>query len=211
MIEKYEENIGKLLVKGDLKIKKISDNESYKIEKLLDCLSLLKDGTHNPPKRIEKGIPLLTGQNIDSGFINHKDITYVSLEDYNKIHSKYAPIIGDLVITKIGTVGKVAVLRKQDIPMTIHCNSALLRFENIHYSTAFFVLNSKDFQNEFHIHKNQTVQEFINLEQLGNLNIKIPKCDETIFDNLFELISHYKDIIDELSTLKQLYLKKFFN
>jgi hypothetical protein len=95
--------------------------------------------------------------------------------------------------------------------MTIHCNSALLRFKSIHYSTAFFVMNSKDFQNEFHSHKNQTVQEFINLEQLGNLNIKIPKCDETIFDNLFELISNYKDIIDELSTLKQLYLNKFFN
>ncbi len=210
MIEKYEENISELLYEGDLEIKKLYDNKSYHIEKLLDCLSLLKDGTHNPPKRIEKGIPLLTGQNIDNGFINHKDITYVSLEDYNKIHSKYAPIIGDLVITKIGTVGKVAVLRKQDIPMTIHCNSALLRFKNIHYSTAFFVLNSNDFQNEFHTHKNQTVQEFINLEQLGNLEIKIPECDELIFDNIFELISNYKDFIDELNKLKQLYLKKFF-
>ena len=210
LIEKYEENISKLLYIGDLEIKKIYDNKSYHLSKLLDCLSILKDGTHNPPKRVKIGIPLLTGQNIDNGFINHKDITYVSLEDYNKIHSKYAPSIGDLVITKIGTVGKVAVLRKQDIPITIHCNSALLRFKTIHYSTAFFVLNSKDFQNEFHTHKNQTVQEFINLEQLGNLNVKIPECDESIFDNIFCSISKYKDIIDKLNQLKQLYLKKFF-
>ena len=182
----------------------------FQISKLGDCLSLLKDGTHNPPKRIKIGIPLLTGQNIENGFINHSDITYVSEEDYHRVHSKYEPIVGDVVITKIGTVGKVAILRNCDIPMTIHCNSALLRFKGLSSATAYFILTSLDFQNEFHSHKNQTVQEFINLEQLSNLEIKIPIKNIPSFDDLYKQVSKNKDIIEYLKNQKQIYLKKFF-
>ena len=68
----------------------IDIKSDFKIYKLHEKLELLKDGTHNPPKRITSGVPLLTGQNIEDGFIRHENITYISEEDYLKIHSKYA-------------------------------------------------------------------------------------------------------------------------
>ena len=114
-------------------------NEQRCVNRCLgDCLCLLKDGTHNPPTRVEKGIPLITGQTIDNGFIVYDKMTYIKESDYKKIHKKYAPAKNDLIITKIGTLGKVAVLRGQDIPIALHCNSALLRFSELSPAVAFF-------------------------------------------------------------------------
>lgn len=113
-------------------------NEQRCVNRCLgDCLCLLKDGTHNPPTRVEKGIPLITGQTIDNGFIVYDKMTYIKESDYKKIHKKYAPAKNDLIITKIGTLGKVAVLRGQDIPIALHCNSALLRFSELSPAVAF--------------------------------------------------------------------------
>ena len=205
---KINEKIIKLSLKlFDLIIKK---NE-YETSSLKDELSLLKDGTHNPPKRINNGVPLLTGINIEKGFINYKDITYISYKDYLKIHSKYCPKENDLLITKIGTLGKVAIIRKTDLPIAIHCNSALMRFKNVAFSTAYFILCSNDFKNEFHSHKNQTVQEFINLEQISNLTIKIPdkKYDST-FEQMLLLISNNNYKLKYFEILKSTLLNKFF-
>ena len=205
---KINEKIIKLSLKlFDLIIKK----KEYETSSLKDELSLLKDGTHNPPKRINNGVPLLTGINIEKGFINYKDITYISYNDYLKIHSKYCPKENDLLITKIGTLGKVAIIRKTDLPIAIHCNSALMRFKNIAFSTAYFILCSNDFKNEFHSHKNQTVQEFINLEQISNLTIKIPdkKYDST-FEKMLLLLSNNNYKLKYFEILKNILLNKFF-
>ena len=163
------------------------DNNTINL-KFGDIVSLLRDGTHNPPKRVENGIPLLTGQTINNGFIEYDKMTYVSSGDYKKIHAKYEPIENDLVLTKIGTVGKVGILRKQDIPMCIHCNSALIRFDENYLDqfTAFWFLNSNYFQTEFNKAITNTVQDFVSLGAMSNLEIKIPK---------FNIVNSYKEVL----------------
>ena len=129
----------------------IIKNNDCKEFDLIDLLVLLKDGTHNPPKRIPNGVPLITGITLEKGFISYDKMTYISIEDYKRIHKNYQPIENDLVITKIGTVGKVAILRACDLPICIHCNSALLRFNNslISQYWAYWLLQSSNFKKEF--------------------------------------------------------------
>ncbi|MGC8735050.1 MAG: restriction endonuclease subunit S, partial [bacterium] len=167
-----------------------------------------RDGTHNPPKRKSKGIPLLTGTMFDDGIINYEKATFISTEDYKKIHSKYKPEEGDIVITKIGTLGRVALLRKKDIPIAIHCNSALLRANKskIDSMFLFYLLKSNYFQEELNKRKGQTVQEFINLTSLGQIKVVVPesrkfekfKYEVRPFYNLFFKLK------DENQTLSQL-------
>lgn len=110
-------------------------------------------------------------------------------------------------------IGKVAVLRGQDIPIALHCNSALLRFSELSPAVAFFVLISDEFQNEFHQKKNRTVQEFINLEQISNLDFLYPELlpDEIkLFTDLLNRVSLLEQENLKKIELKQLYLKKFF-
>ncbi len=148
--------------------------------KLSDILLLLKDGTHNPPERVPKGVPLLAGQNIVDGFIDYSKMTYISEEDYLSIHSRYQPMIGDLILSKIGTVGKVAILREEDIPMAIHCNSALLRFssEKIDSSIAYWLLQSKAFVANLTERITNSVQEFVSLGSIADIPVILPSEDK---------------------------------
>ncbi|MBH8602043.1 restriction endonuclease subunit S [Thermoactinomyces sp. CICC 23799] len=170
--------------------------KGWEVRSLGEITTLIKDGTHNPPKRVEKGIPLITGVTIQNGFIDYQRMTYIKKEDYEKIHKKYQPEEGDILITKIGTLGKVAYVRKQDLPVAIHCNSALIRI-NREYLTnlyIYFLFKSTVFQTEFHKRKQQTVQEFINLKQIADIPILVPKKNvvlafEQIIKPIFKQIS----------------------
>ena len=122
----YKSTGGKMVWNEELK-REIP--EGWEVKKLGEILILLKDGTHNPPKRQEKGIPLLTGTMFGNNFLDYDKATYISEADYKIIHSQYEPHENDVIITKIGTLGNVNLLRNIDIPVAIHCNSALLRFD----------------------------------------------------------------------------------
>lgn len=149
------------------------DNEEYQLK---GVLQLLKDGTHNPPERVSDGVPLLAGQNVIDGFIDYSKMTYISFNDYKSIHSRYQPQKGDLVLTKIGTVGKVAFLRDEDIPMAIHCNSALLRFNPSYIDpcVAFWLLQSRLFIEQLKERITNSVQEFVSLGSIGEIVVRIP-------------------------------------
>lgn len=148
--------------------------KGWEVSRLNDVLYLLKDGTHNPPKRVEQGIPLLTGTMFGSNFLQYGEVTYISEKDYLSIHKVYQPKENDIVLTKIGTVGKVNMLTVNDIPLAIHCNSAILRPNKKCLSLVlFFLLKSGEFQGHLKKSMSKTIQEFINLEKLSNLQILI--------------------------------------
>ena len=174
------------------------DDSNSKIFRLDEVLDVLRDGTHNPPARIESGVPLITGQTLQNGFINYEKMTYISEEDYKKIHSKYQPRVDDLIITKIGTVGKVAILRECDIPITVHCNSALLRFKKEYFTQyyGFWMLMSKDFLTEFNKRISRTVQDFVSLGKMAEIPIRVP--DIEIMEKYNEI---FKTIIMKISAL----------
>jgi len=146
--------------------------QGWNVEQLKNVLSLLKDGTHNPPQRVQKGIPLLTGTMFGNNFLNYEDVTYITEQDYINIHKSYKPNIKDILLTKIGTVGKVNILEKEDIPITIHCNSAILRVnERFLQIMLFFLMKSDEFQGHLKRSMSKTIQEFINLDKLGDIFI----------------------------------------
>lgn len=164
--------------------------EGWEVKRLGDSVEILKDGTHNPPARIERGIPLLTGTMFGNNFLDYTKATYISNEDYLAIHSKYQPLENDIIITKIGTLGNVNILRDSDIPIAIHCNSALLRFKKSFGSYyPFFFCKSDLFQLRLKSVKGQSIQEFASLDKIASVLCEIPK-DETLksFNSIVEPI-----------------------
>lgn len=150
----------------------------WKIGSFSDLLSVLKDGTHNPPPRQEQGIPLLTGKMFGKFFLNYKDATYISEKNYSIIHKTYQPQVHDIILTKIGTVGTVNILSKADIPIAIHCNSALIRNnENCTWEYLFWLIKSPLFQARLAKEISKTVQDFVSLEKIANIKIEIPPLD----------------------------------
>lgn len=168
----YKASGGKMVWNETLK-RKIP--AGWEVKKLGEVLNLLKDGTHNPPKRIENGIALLTGTMFGDNFIDYSKATYISEEDYKTIHSTYEPQEGDIIITKIGTIGNVNFLRKNDLPLAIHCNSALLRFpSNIGSFFGFYFCKSDLFKQRMKAVKGQSIQEFVSLNRIESILVEIP-------------------------------------
>ena len=44
------------------------------------------------------------------------------------MHSTYEPRVDDIVMTKVGNVRNIAILKEEDIPIVIYYNSAIFRF-----------------------------------------------------------------------------------
>ena len=80
------------------------------------------DGTHQTPDYKTSGIPFVSVENIDSIYSTEK---YVSEEDFEKNY-KIKPRIDDIFMTRIGTVGKCAIVTK-NIPLAYYVSLALLR------------------------------------------------------------------------------------
>lgn len=154
----------------------------WEVKQLGKVLSLLKDGTHNPPKRVNNGIPLLTGTMFGNTFLNYSQATFITEKDYSVIHSQYAPQEADIIITKIGTLGNVNYIRKKDVPIAIHCNSALLRFpDKMIGMFPLMYCKSEEFQKRLRAEKGQSVQEFCSLDDISSVLMLLP--DEMVVEN----------------------------
>ena len=177
----YKSSGGKMEYKATLKR---DIPAGWEVKKLGEVVELLKDGTHNPPSRVENGIALLTGTMFGENFLDYTKATYIAKEDYFIIHSKYEPLENDIIITKIGTLGNINILRDTDIPIAIHCNSALLRFQNTFgFYYPFFFCKSALFQLRLKSVKGQSIQEFASLDKIASILCEIPKDEILISFN----------------------------
>ena len=168
----YKSSGGKMVWNEKLK-REIPDG--WSCDKLTNVLLLLKDGTHNPPSRVNSGIALLTGTMFGKNFLDYSKASYIEDTDYKAIHKQYQPQKGDIIMTKIGTLGNINILRNADIPIAIHCNSALLRFASDWGEPfPFWMCKSPLFQARLKAVKGQSIQEFASLGKIGSINIEIP-------------------------------------
>ncbi|WYD21583.1 restriction endonuclease subunit S [Fusobacterium animalis] len=94
-----------------------------KIVKLGDIVKVY-DGTHQTPNYKTDGIPFISVENINNIYNTEK---YISEEDYEKNY-KIKPKIDDIFMTRIGTIGKCAIVT-EDTPLAYYVSLALLRLD----------------------------------------------------------------------------------
>lgn len=147
--------------------------------RLKDCLSLLKDGTHNPPERSEKGIKFIAGAtDIKYLDVNFSKCTFVCQENYQMMHKKWEPKVNDVLLTIVGTVGNTAIVREQDLPFTMQRSIATLRpNEKIDFRYLFYWLNSYEAKWALSSRITATGQPGIYLGELGKIPISIPRLE----------------------------------
>ena len=63
------------------------------------------DGTHDTPKPVLKGYPLVTNKHFINGFIDFADTYNISAEDHAAVISRSKPEHGDILYSQIGSLG----------------------------------------------------------------------------------------------------------
>jgi restriction endonuclease S subunit len=148
---------------------------------LRDACTLIKDGTHLPPKRVEDGPFLLSVRNMINGaLVLRGDDTHVSWSFYRQMHCNWGIEEGDVLLAIVGaTLGKCARVGPLP-PFTLQRSVAVLRGDRTVMDSEFLglVAQSAPFQARLWQAVNQTAQPGLYLDQLGSMLVALPSRAE---------------------------------
>ena len=158
-------------------------------EYVLQNESDVRDGTHDSPKYIDNGYPLITSKNLsDMGTLDFSNVRYLKKEDFDKINERSKVNIGDILFGMIGTIGKPVRVKRDDFAIK---NVALIKEKGlikndylIHY------LHTPIINKQFTNNQDGGTQKFISLEKIRKMKINIPSREEQkkliLFFNLLD-------------------------
>lgn len=194
---------------------KIEIPGDWKCMELKNLVDLLKDGTHNPPPRVDDGIPLLSSENIHDGIVDfEKNVSYIQQSDFEEIHKKYSIQKNDIFLTIVGSIGRTSIVNF-DKKFSIQRSVALLRTnEKINYDYLYYFLQSDYFQQQLIVRSKSTAQSGVYLGELEQIFIYFPeskteqtKITEILFD-IDKTVQFTQQTIDKLKSIKNELLTK---
>ncbi len=173
--------------------------------KMKHACSLLRDGTHQPPARVENGYPLLSVRNIVNGkFINLDDDSQISEADFIALENSFDVRKNDIVLAVVGaTLGKVAIVEDM-LPFTIQRSLAVFRPKPSLIAPRYMycLFQSDGFQELLWSNVGFSAQPGIYLGALGNFNIVFPSIGEQ--EMIVEHIeAHSSRIAETTDTINQ--------
>lgn len=86
--------------------------ESWKWCRISDIIDV-RDGTHDSPKYVPEGIPLVTSKNLSNGRIDYGNVKYITQEDADKINTRSMVEDDDILFAMIGSIGNPVLVRKE--------------------------------------------------------------------------------------------------
>lgn len=137
----------------------------------------VRDGTHDTPKYVSEGVPLVTSKNLADGKIDFKTTKLISFEDANAINMRSAVGTGDILFAMIGTIGN-PVLVKKDREFCIK-NMALFKpVDRQLFNMKYLLLFLQKEQEQMKKSASGGVQSFVSLKFLRNYLLPLPPLAE---------------------------------
>ena len=165
------------------------------------CRKPITDGTHNSPSNSASGDFLyITAKNIKNLDICLDDATYISKEIHESIYSRCSPELNDILLTKDGTIGEVAV-NKLNYPFSMLSSVALIKPSNEIFSWFLaYILISDLLQNKMKKDAKGSALKRIILAQINDFLIPLPPLAEQqrIVTKIEELFAQFDFITTAL-------------
>ncbi|EMO7864350.1 restriction endonuclease subunit S [Citrobacter amalonaticus] len=153
--------------------------EGWQTSSIGDLCKKVTDGSHNPPKASEIGLPMISAKNINNGSIifseTHRIISEAEFWEENKRTNIES---GDVLLTIVGTLGRTALVPQDFTPFTLQRSVAVLSTSELEPSYFRYALENSDFQIQIHENSKGTAQKGIYLNALKKLTINIAPKDE---------------------------------
>jgi type I restriction enzyme S subunit len=174
------------------------------VEKTLGEICDVRDGTHDSPKYVSQGYPLVTSKNLMSnGMIDFINVDYLTEYDYNQINKRSKVDVGDILFGMIGTIGNPVIVRTDGFAIK---NVALIKSQGV-LNQEFLVYQFKsDFiEKQFGRVNAGGILKFIALGMIRNLDIFVPNLAEQ--QKIASCLSSIDDLINaqrqKIELLKQ--------
>jgi len=187
--------------------------ENWDVKQLKEISTRVTDGVHATPKYTDGGIAFISANNLTSGKIKFGNCKYISAEDHEILIKRCKPEKGDLLFTKVGTLGITDVVECDDefsifvqlalIKLNVGCDSHYIKYQ----------LNSEKTRNRVLTEASGTTMQYIGIGQISELPILVPPLSEQqkiadILSAVDEKIDQTDQLIAKTKELKKGLLKK---
>ena len=137
----------------------------------------VRDGTHDSPKYVPDGVPLVTSKNLSNGIIDYSNIKYITQEDADKINERSAVNDNDILFAMIGSIGN-PVLVKKDREFCIKNMALFKKYNNTNMDMNFMYWFFLYAQYALKAEASGGVQSFISLGRFREYLIPLPPYEE---------------------------------
>lgn len=187
LYKSIQEEKQKLIKEGKIKKEKplaeITEDEipfdipdSWKWCRLSQIIDV-RDGTHDSPKYVPDGIPLVTSKNLSNGIIDYSNIKYITQEDADKINERSVVNDNDILFAMIGSIGN-PVLVKKDREFCIKNMALFKKYDNTNMDMNFMYWFFLYAQYALKAEASGGVQSFISLGRFREYLIPLPPYEE---------------------------------
>jgi len=137
----------------------------------------VRDGTHDSPKQVQEGYPLITSKNIKDGQLDFSNISYISEEDFKKVSQRSYVDVGDIIMPMIGTIGGSCLIKTKKIEFAIKNVALFKKTEKIIPEYLLSILDSDLVATMFENQSAGATQKFVSLGVLRGLEIPLPPLE----------------------------------
>ena len=170
-------------IKKDKPLPEITDDEkpfdipeSWKWVHINDAIDV-RDGTHDTPKYVSYGVPLVTSKNLVDGGIDFDTAKLISEEDSKAINLRSGVDDGDILFAMIGTIGN-PVLVKKDREFSIKNMALFKQYNEDLFEMKYLLYFLRLAQSEMKKAASASVQSFVSLSVLRNYLMPLPPLAE---------------------------------
>ena len=170
--------------------------------RLGSLMAIISDGTHKTPNYTSSGVPFLSVQNISSGRLEMGRAKYISRAEHNKLCERIAPQKGDILLCRIGTLGK-AIKVYWDFEFSVFVSLGVLRpiaseitdyiVSFINSPIGFHWIQSVKVGGGTHTYK-------INLNDIPQMLVCMPPLSEQ--KRIFEKTARLQDVVSKYGLLQ---------
>lgn len=163
-----------------------------KMVRMDEYCSSVRDGTHDTPKPQNKGKYLVTSKAINNNNIDFRSCYFISEEDFVEINKRSAVAQWDVIMSMIGTVGRLHITK--EVPDYAIKNIALFKLGNEDRAKwLYYYLSTKTVQRYFELIASGTSQHFIGLRHLRKLKIADWNSNSK---RIIDILSAYDNLIE---------------
>ena len=190
LLEKIKAEKAELVKEGKIKKSKslpeVTDEEkpfdipdSWEWVRLGDVALSINDGIHFKPNYVKNGIKFVTAKNISSGKLDLSKTDYISKEDYDEFAKKVSPALGDLLLSKDGTIGAAAINESKE-EFGLLSSIAVVKTNKEHVSNYYlsYVIKSSIIQQQIKKNIRGITYRHWNLKRINTTYIPLPPLSE---------------------------------
>lgn len=178
--------------------------KDWKWVKLEEVCEKIVDGSHNPPRSIDSGKPMLSAKDIFNNKINFDNPRWVSEEEFQRENRRTEIKAGDVLLTIVATIGRTAVVPIKAPKFTLQRSVAVLKtIQNPYFFC--YAFQTPKFQQQLRDYSKGTAQKGVYLKTLAQLEIPLPPLttQQAIVAKIEELFSELDKGIENLRTAQQ--------